>query len=86
MDLKAEDPQTKWLKHFVVMENCIIAEIHRLAEEMPIDFAKPQSSRFAKILLDFSYFEKRLVFDEYISSNHVGFWIDLMKGTVLGRA
>uniref|UniRef100_A0A914EH19 Uncharacterized protein n=1 Tax=Acrobeloides nanus TaxID=290746 RepID=A0A914EH19_9BILA len=43
---------------------------------MPVDFIKPQSSRYAKILLDFSYFEKRLIFDEYVSSNEEGRSLD----------
>ncbi|KAE9554597.1 hypothetical protein FO519_002157 [Halicephalobus sp. NKZ332] len=66
--VKADELQRQQLEHFILVENCLIAEIHRVAQKTPIDFIDPSNSRFLKLLADFSYFEDRTRFDHIVES------------------
>lgn len=69
--IKADDLQKQQLEHFILVENCIIAEIHRVSQIVPVDFIDPLSSRFLKLLADFSYFEDKSRFDHIVESEDV---------------
>jgi len=60
------------LEKFVITENCIIAEVYRLAKLMPKDFLNPTSSQFSKLIVDFSYFENKALLDKYVEGSEVG--------------
>ena len=73
--VKADELQRQQLEHFILVENCLIAEIHRVAQRTPIDFVDPSTSRFIKLLADFSYFEDRTRFDHIVESEEVVFQV-----------
>uniref|UniRef100_A0A914YUC6 Uncharacterized protein n=1 Tax=Panagrolaimus superbus TaxID=310955 RepID=A0A914YUC6_9BILA len=64
--IKADDRQRQQLEHFIFVENCLIAEIHRLSQQTPQDFIDPNGSKFSKLLVDFSYFEDQKKLESFI--------------------
>uniref|UniRef100_A0A914R063 Uncharacterized protein n=1 Tax=Panagrolaimus davidi TaxID=227884 RepID=A0A914R063_9BILA len=72
--IKADDRQRQQLEHYIFVENCLIAEIHRISQQIPQDFIDPNGSKFAKLLVDFSYFEDQKKLESLIESDDVGFY------------
>ncbi|KAK0425016.1 hypothetical protein QR680_008983 [Steinernema hermaphroditum] len=54
----------------------ILAEIYRLADFLPPDFANPAASKYQKLLLDFKYFEKRSLLDVFVDDTEDGKLLD----------
>ena len=71
--IKADDRQRQQLEHFIFVENCLIAEIHRIAQNIPPDFVEPSSSKFGALLVDFSYFEDQKKHESLIENDDVRF-------------
>lgn len=63
------------LKSRVLTGNCLVAELYRLSLLTPNDFVDVSSSAFNKLLIDFSYFENRLAFDNFSGETEVLFGI-----------
>jgi hypothetical protein len=61
------------LDNFVLTGNCLIAEIYRLSLTTPDDFMNPSNSAFSKFLIDFSYFENKDSFDNFVENTEVSF-------------
>ncbi|KAF7638158.1 hypothetical protein Mgra_00002384 [Meloidogyne graminicola] len=60
------------LHNYAIAGNCLIAELYRLSFITPIDFINFQTSRFSKLLIDFSYFENRVSFDKFTKQTEEG--------------
>lgn len=53
----AHDHQRTHLQHFSLVENCLIAELHRLHALLPSQFFDADAtSVYARILVDFGHF------------------------------
>lgn len=74
MDFTSQDNHQKLLNSFIVTENCIIAEIYRLSNIVPIDFVDPITSKFSRIIVDFSYFENKLLLEKFIEESEVKYF------------
>lgn len=59
------------LHNQIITGNCLIAELYRLSLNTPFDFLNFQTSRFSKLLIDFSYFENRASFDKFTEQTEV---------------
>lgn len=71
MDFAAQNNHKKLLDSLIVTENCIIAEIYRLSNIVPVDFVDPIASKFSKVIVDFSYFENKLRLEKFIEESEV---------------
>lgn len=71
MDFAAQDHHKKLLDNFILTESCIIAEIYRLSSYLPVDFVDPMHSKFTRIIIDFSYFENKLLLEKFIDGSEV---------------
>uniref|UniRef100_A0A915M7T5 Uncharacterized protein n=1 Tax=Meloidogyne javanica TaxID=6303 RepID=A0A915M7T5_MELJA len=60
------------LHNQIITGNCLIAELYRLSLNTPFDFLNFQTSRFSKLLIDFSYFENRASFDKFTEQTEEG--------------
>ncbi|KAI6217919.1 WASH complex subunit strumpellin [Aphelenchoides besseyi] len=63
-----QDQQQKTLNHFILVENCLIAEIYRISALTPDEFFTSDSTT-SRLLADFSYFENPRILDELIETN-----------------
>uniref|UniRef100_A0A1I8BMK5 Uncharacterized protein n=1 Tax=Meloidogyne hapla TaxID=6305 RepID=A0A1I8BMK5_MELHA len=64
------------LHNFTIIGNCLVAELYRLSLTTPFDFLNFQTSRFSKLLIDFSYFENRLSFEKFTGQTEEGRQLD----------
>ncbi|KAI6241446.1 WASH complex subunit strumpellin [Aphelenchoides fujianensis] len=66
----AQDQQQKILRHFLLVENCLIAEIHRLSALTPREFFSTDAAApVSRLLPDFAYFENPKLVDETIENS-----------------
>jgi hypothetical protein len=67
------DQQRQTLEHFLLVENCLIAELHRLHSITPTEFFLSETSkeRIIRLIVDFSYFENPTVVDELVEKDEV---------------
>lgn len=72
----ARDRQCQILEHFLLVENCLIAELHRLHSITPTEFflAENSKERIGKLIVDFSYFENPSIIEELVEKDEVHFW------------
>ena len=69
------DQQRQSLEHFLLVENCLVAELHRLRSIAPAEFFIQEGSKekIARLVVDFAYFEKPKIVDELIEKDEVAF-------------
>ncbi|KAI1708257.1 hereditary spastic paraplegia protein strumpellin domain-containing protein [Ditylenchus destructor] len=66
----SQDREKKLLERLILTENCIVAEIHRIASITPREFFEPTASAlFSKIIVDFAYFENKALLEKYEGHN-----------------
>jgi hypothetical protein len=65
------DQQRQTLEHFILVENCLIAELHRLASIVPREFFASQNERISRLVVDFAYFKNPKIVDELIEKDEV---------------
>lgn len=71
MDFDAENHYKNNLQRLILTENCLIAEIYRLSDQIPKDFLDPTNSNFYKLIVDFSYFENKTILEKFIEGSEV---------------
>lgn len=73
MALTARDQQRQTLEHFLLVENCLIAELHRLSSISPREFFLNERSteKITRLIVDFSYFENPRIIEELLEKNEV---------------
>uniref|UniRef100_A0A7E5A2D2 DUF2428 domain-containing protein n=1 Tax=Panagrellus redivivus TaxID=6233 RepID=A0A7E5A2D2_PANRE len=67
--IRSDDHQRQQLEQFLLVGNCLIAEVHRLWQKTPVDFVNPAASRFSRLLTDFTYFENQQKFEAAIEES-----------------
>ncbi len=70
--LAANNACGQTLLNLVSRGNAVIAELLRLADRVPTDFANPASSRYAELLPDFTYFGQTDAFEAKLDQSQVG--------------
>lgn len=71
MATAAKDQQRQTLEHFILVENCLIAELHRLASITPREFFGTNNEKINRLIVDFAYFKNPRIVDELIEKDGV---------------
>lgn len=68
-----KDQQRHLLEHYLLVENCLIAELHRLRSIAPLEFFINENNKekFGRLIVDFTYFENPRLVDELIEKDEV---------------
>ena len=75
MVVVAHDYQRKLLQHFTLVENCLIAEFHRLHALVPPQFFETSAtSVYTRILADFGHFNNPGRLQALLTGDEASYW------------